>query len=137
MQKSNKTKLNIIMVNLLFLIMPFLFSNDLQKWDDAIEKTQKEKFRVETFAEGFDIPWGMAFLPNKDLIVSDRNGNLWRIKYKSKIKTKISGVPKVRYKGQGGLLDIEAHPDFINNNFLYISFSDYLESNKNKSYLLN
>jgi len=133
-QKSNKTKLNIIMVNLLFLIMPFLFSNDLQNWDDAIEKTQKETFRVETFAEGFDIPWGMAFLPNKDLIVSDRNGNLWRIKYKSKIKTKISGVPKVRYKGQGGLLDIEAHPDFINNNFLYISFSDYLESNKNKSF---
>ena len=114
--------------------MPFLFANDLQNWDDAIEKTQKETFRVETFAEGFDTPWGMAFLPNKDLIVSDRNGNLWRIKYKSKIKTKISGVPKVRYKGQGGLLDIEAHPDFINNNFLYISFSDYLESNKNKSF---
>ena len=122
------------MINLLFLIMPFLFANDLQNWDDAIEKTQKETFRVETFAEGFDTPWGMAFLPNKDLIVSDRNGNLWRIKYKSKIKTKISGVPKVRYKGQGGLLDIEAHPDFINNNFLYISFSDYLESNKNKSF---
>ena len=122
------------MVTLLFLIMPFLFANDLQNWDDAIEKTQKETFRVETFAEGFDTPWGMAFLPNKDLIVSDRNGNLWRIKYKSKIKTKISGVPKVRYKGQGGLLDIEAHPDFINNNFLYISFSDYLESNKNKSF---
>ena len=122
------------MRNLLFLIVPFLFANDLQNWDDAIEKTQKETFRVETFAEGFDIPWGMAFLPNKDLIVSDRNGNLWRIKYKSKIKTKISGVPKVRYKGQGGLLDIEAHPDFINNNFLYISFSDYLESNKNKSF---
>ena len=95
--------------------MPFLFANDLQNWDDAIEKTQKETFRVETFAEGFDIPWGMAFLPNKDLIVSDRNGNLWRIKHKSKIKNKISGVPKVRYKGQGGLLDIETHPDFINN----------------------
>ena len=134
MQKLNKTKLNIIYGILLFLILPFLFSNNLQNWDDSIEKTQEETFRVETFAEGFDIPWGMAFLPNKDLIVSDRNGNLWRIKYKSKIKTKISGVPKVRYKGQGGLLDIEAHPDFINNNFLYISFSDYLDSNKNKSF---
>ena len=65
--------------------MSFLFANDLQNWDDAIEKTQKETFRVETFSEGFDIPWGMAFLPNKDLIVSDRNGNLWRIKYKSTV----------------------------------------------------
>ena len=134
MQKLNNNKLNIINGVLLFFILPLLFANNLQSWDDSIENTQKETFRVETFSEGFDVPWGMTFLPNKDLIVSDRNGNLWRIKYKSKIKTKISGVPKVKYKGQGGLLDIEAHPDFINNNFLYISFSDYLESNKNKSF---
>ena len=87
MQKSNKTKLNIINGVLLFLILPFFLANNLQNWDDAIEKTQKETFRVETFSEGFDVPWGMAFLPNKDLIVSDRNGNLWRIEYKSKIKT--------------------------------------------------
>ena len=77
------------MVNLLFLIMPFLFANDLQNWDDAIEKTQKETFRVETFSKGFDVPWGMTFLPNRDLIVSDRNGTLWRIIYKSKTKAKI------------------------------------------------
>ncbi len=134
MQKFNKTKLNIINGILFFLILPILFANNLQNWDDSIEKTQKEIFRVETFSEGFDIPWGMAFLPNEDLIVSDKNGSLWRIHYKSKIKTQVSGVPKVKYKGQGGLLDIEVHPDFVNNNFLYISFSEYLENNKNKSF---
>tara|TARA_B100000287_G_scaffold332146_1_gene317077 strand:+ start:485 stop:1645 length:1161 start_codon:yes stop_codon:yes gene_type:complete len=133
-QKFNKTKLNIINGILFFLILPILFANNLQNWDDSIEKTQKEIFRVETFSEGFDIPWGMAFLPNEDLIVSDKNGSLWRIHYKSKIKTQVSGVPKVKYKGQGGLLDIEVHPDFVNNNFLYISFSEYLENNKNKSF---
>ena len=133
-QKLNKNKINIIYGVLLFLIPKTLSANDFQNWDDSIEKTQKEVFRVETFAEGFDVPWGMTFLPNKDLIVSDRNGNLWRIKYNSKIKNKISGLPKVRYKGQGGLLDIEVHPDFMDNKFLYISFSDYLESNKNKSF---
>ena len=130
----NTNKLNIICSILLFLIPTSIFTENLQNWDDSKEKTQKEIFRVETFAEGFDVPWGMTFLPNKDLIVSDRNGNLWRIKYKSKIKNKISGLPKVRYKGQGGLLDIEVHPDFINNNFLYISFSDYLQGNQNKSF---
>ena len=134
MQKLKKTKHNIIIGILLFLILPFVKADNLQNWDDSVEKTQKETFRVETFSEGFDVPWGMAFLPNRDLIVSDRNGTLWRIIYKSKIKAKISGVPKVRYKGQGGLLDIEAHPDFINNNFLYISFSEFLENNKNKSF---
>ena len=113
-------KLNIIYGILLFLIPTSVFTNNLQNWDDSMEKTQKEIFRVETFAEDSDVPWGMTFLPNKDLIVSDRNGNLWQINYKSKIKNKISGVPKVRYKGQGGLLDIEVHPDFIDNNFLYI-----------------
>tara|TARA_B100000424_G_scaffold81193_1_gene60838 strand:+ start:746 stop:1909 length:1164 start_codon:yes stop_codon:yes gene_type:complete len=133
-QKLNTNKLNIICSILLFLIPTSIFTENLQNWDDSKEKTQKEIFRVETFAEGFDVPWGMTFLPNKDLIVSDRNGNLWRIKYKSKIKNKISGLPKVRYKGQGGLLDIEVHPDFINNNFLYISFSDYLQGNQNKSF---
>ena len=70
------------------MIPTLLFAFNIQNWDDSIEETEKETFRVETFAEGFDIPWGMAFLPNKDLIVSDRNGNLWRIKYKSKIKRK-------------------------------------------------
>ena len=134
MQKLKKTKFNIFNGTLLSLVLSFLFANNPQNWDDSIEKTQKETFRVETFSEGFDVPWGMAFLPNRDLIVSDRNGSLWRINYKSKIKTKISGVPKVRYKGQGGLLDIEAHPDFINNNFLYISFSEFLENNNNKSF---
>ena len=130
----NTNKLNIICSILLFLIPTSIFTENLQNWDDSKEKTQKEIFRVETFAEGFDVPWGMTFLPSKDLIVSDRNGNLWRIKYKSKIKNKISGLPKVRYKGQGGLLDIEVHPEFINNNFLYISFSDYLQGNQNKSF---
>ena len=113
---------------------PFLIANNFQRWDDSIEKTEKEVFKVETFADGFDIPWGMAFLPNKDLIVSDRNGSLWLVDYKSKTRTQIIGVPKVRYKGQGGLLDVQVHPDFISNNFIYIGFTSYLKKNKNKTF---
>jgi glucose/arabinose dehydrogenase len=76
----------------------------------------------------------MVFLPNQNLIVSDRNGSLWLVDYKEKSKTKISGVPNVRYKGQGGLLDVEIHPDFINNNYIYIGFTDYLNSKKNRTF---
>ncbi len=133
MQKLINNKL-IIILGVLFLIPPFLIANNFQRWDDSIEKTEKEVFKVETFADGFDIPWGMAFLPNKDLIVSDRNGSLWLVDYKSKTKTQIIGVPEVRYKGQGGLLDIQVHPEFINNNYIYIGFTSYLKSKKNKTF---
>ena len=119
---------------LLFLLSSLIKAGDIQNWDDSVEKTKKETFRVETFIEGFDIPWGMVFLPNQNLIVSDRNGSLWLVDYKEKSKTKISGVPNVRYKGQGGLLDVEIHPDFINNNYIYIGFTDYLNSKKNRTF---
>ena len=119
---------------LLFLLSSLIKASDIQNWDDSVEKTKKETFRVETFIDGFDIPWGMVFLPNQNLIVSDRNGSLWLVDYKEKSKTKISGVPNVRYKGQGGLLDVEIHPEFINNNYIYIGFTDYLNSKKNRTF---
>jgi len=121
---------------LLFFISSYVNANDVQNWDDSIEKTEKETFKVETFIDGFDVPWGMAFLPNKNLIVSDRNGSLWLVDYNSKTKTQIIGVPEVRYKGQGGLLDVQVHPDFIKNNFIYIGFTSYLKSKKNKTFTL-
>jgi len=131
--KNNKSIIHLSII-LLFWIPSFPIANDFQNWDDSVEKTEKETFRIETFVEDLDIPWGMAFLPNKDLIVSDRNGNLWQINYNSKIKTKIIGVPDIRYKGQGGLLDVQVHPDFINNNFIYIGFTSYLKSKKNRTF---
>ena len=133
MQKLINNKL-IIILGVLSLMPPFLIAKNFQRWDDSIEKTEKEVFKVETFSSGFDIPWGMAFLPNKDLIVSDRNGSLWLVDYKSKTRTQIIGVPKVRYKGQGGLLDVQVHPDFISNNFIYIGFTSYLKREKNKTF---
>ena len=119
---------------LLFLVSSLTKAGDIQNWDDSVEKTKKETFRVETFIDGFDIPWGMVFLPNQNLIVSDRNGSLWLVDYKEKSKNQIRGVPNVRYKGQGGLLDVEIHPDFINNNYIYIGFTDYLNSKKNRTF---
>ena len=119
---------------LLFFISSYVNANDVQNWDDSIEKTIKETFKVETFVDGFDIPWGMAFLPNQNLIVSDKNGNLWQVDYNKKKKTQIVGVPNVRNKGQGGLLDVQVHPDFINNHYIYLGFTSYLKRRKNKTF---
>jgi glucose/arabinose dehydrogenase len=119
---------------LLFFISSYVNANDVQNWEEAIEKTIKETFKVETFVDGFDIPWGMAFLPNQNLIVSDKNGNLWQVDYNKKKKTQIVGVPNVRNKGQGGLLDVQVHPDFINNHYIYLGFTSYLKRRKNKTF---
>ena len=119
---------------MLLPILLFLFScstkaDESYSWDTSVEKTDKESFIVENFIDGFEIPWGMCFLPNEDLLVSDRNGTLWQIKKDGKSKKKISGVPKVKYKGQGGLLDVQIHPNFIDNSYVYVCFSDFQSFN--------
>lgn len=68
------------------------------------------------------IPWGLAFLPNGDLLVTDKSGKLLQVS-KNKI-TSISGLPKTFVKGQGGLMDIAIHPQFKKNKWIYLSYVD-------------
>ena len=96
-----------------------------EDWDMDIVETSLLSYKVELFSSGYVIPWGMCFLPNGDLIVSDIVGKLYRVDHKSKEKILISGVPKVYSKGQGGMLDVEIHPEFEENNLVYFSFSDF------------
>ena len=119
---------------LFFHVQKLIAVEGSQNWDSSIEKTKKETFIVENYIEGFDVPWGMAFLPNGKLLVSDRNGTLWIVNKNGGNKTKVNGVPKVRYKGQGGLLDIQIHPNYKINKYIYISYSDFLKDDKNKSF---
>ncbi len=130
---NNHFKLLFLLI-LIFFNLELVHANEIQNWDDSIEKTKKETFQVETYVDGFDIPWGITFLPNKNLIVSDRNGDLWKVNYNNRKKTKINGVPEVRFNGQGGLLDIQIHPDFINNNYIYIGFTDFLQKKKKRTF---
>jgi len=116
------------------LTTSLIFTNDFQSWDESIEQTEKEIFRVENFADDFNIPWGMAFLPDSNLLVSDKIGDLWLIDYHKKTKKQIHNMPKVKDRGQGGLLDVQIHPDFINNNYVYIGYTDYIKNKQNKTF---
>ena len=111
-----------------------IFTNDFQSWDASIEQTEKEIFRVETFADDFNIPWGMAFLPDSNLLVSDKSGYLWLIDYHKKTKNQIHSIPKVKDRGQGGLLDVQIHPDFIDNNYVYVGYTDYIKNKQNRTF---
>lgn len=80
--------------------------------------------KLDTIASGLSSPWGMAFLPEGDMIVTDRNGNIYRVD-KGKQKSKVTGGPTVLAEGQGGLLDVELHPKFAQNGLIYFSFSAF------------
>jgi glucose/arabinose dehydrogenase len=66
-------------------------------------------------------PWGMTWLPNSDLIYTEKEGKLYR--FDGNKSHEISGVPEVYLRGQGGLLDVTVHPDFKENNRIYISYA--------------
>jgi len=121
-------------VLILFLTTSLIFTNDFRNWDESIEQTEKEIFKVDNFADDFNIPWGMAFLPDSNLLVSDKIGDLWLIDYHKKTKNKIHSMPKVIDRGQGGLLDVQIHPDFINNNYVYIGYTDFIKNKQNRTF---
>lgn len=86
-------------------------------------KSSVHDYRLVTVAEGLVQPWAMAFLPGGDLLVTERPGRLRIIRGGKLLPTPVSGVPEVAYRGQGGLLDVVAHPNFASNKLIYLSFS--------------
>lgn len=80
-------------------------------------------FQVETVFSGLSHPWGMAFLPDGRLLVTERSGRLNLIDPSSGEREQVSGVPAVQAIGQGGLLDVILHPDFSTNQWVYLSYS--------------
>ena len=108
----------------IILITQYVLADD---WDSDVVSTDLETYNVELFSEGYIIPWGMAFLPNGDLLVNDISGKMYRVLSDGSEKLEITGVPDVYYRGQGGLLDVEVHPNFQENNIVYISYSDLID----------
>ena len=80
--------------------------------------------RVTTVAEGLEHPWGLAFLPDGRMLVTERPGRLRVVSADGSVSRPISGVPRVQARGQGGLLDVALHPKFAQNQLVYLSFSE-------------
>ena len=82
------------------------------------------KINVESLAGGLTHPWGMAFLPDGRLLVTERAGRLRILNTDNTLSQPLGGVPEVYSKGQGGLLDVALDPDFQSNRLVYLSFSE-------------
>jgi len=80
--------------------------------------------RVETVAEGLEHPWGLEFLPDGRMIVTERPGRLRIVTPDGHLSQPLSGVPRVFAQGQGGLLDVALSPSFERDHLVYLSFSE-------------
>ncbi len=81
------------------------------------------EFRVVTITQGLQHPWGLAFLPTGEILVTERPGRL-RVVSKGQLEPQpVLGLPEITAKGQGGLLDVALHPNYKKNGWIYLSYS--------------
>jgi aldose sugar dehydrogenase len=88
-----------------------------------VEHSAHHDYRVVTVADGLLVPWAMAFLPDGDMLVTERGGRLRIVRQGRLLPDPVPGVPAVRVGGQGGLLDVVPHPRFSENRLIYLSYS--------------
>ena len=91
---------------------------------DAPEKKSNVAFDVVTVAGTFENPWGLAFLPNGKMLVTERPGRLRVVSADGKLSEPVTGLPPVDARGQGGLLDVAIDPGFASNGLIYWSYSE-------------
>lgn len=90
----------------------------------APETKANAAFDVVTVADGLENPWGLAFLPENWMIVTERPGRMRGVRPDGTLTPPIDGIPPVYAHGQGGLLDVTIDPDFASNHFVYWSYAE-------------
>ena len=85
---------------------------------------ENPSWRSVTVTEGLEYPWGLAFLPDGRMLVTERPGRLRLVSADGRLDPRpVGGVPAVAAVGQGGLLDVALHPDFARNGWIYLSYA--------------
>jgi aldose sugar dehydrogenase len=96
-------------------------------------RTEKGAVVMETVARNLENPWGLAFLPDGRMLVTERPGRLRVIAADGAISPPVTGVPTVAPRNQGGLLDVAIDPDFSANRVIYITFAEPREGGNGAS----
>ena len=89
----------------------------------SVFETADYRIRVVPIADGLRRPWSLAFLPNGDMLVTEKNGRLRLITDDVLRPEPVQGVPEVDARSQGGLMDVVLHPQFAENDWLYLTYS--------------
>lgn len=107
-----KTKLRLIIMNALFVLIA----------NTGFSQTP-ELFEEKVLINNMAAPWGFTFINNNEVLFTEKQGKVYRYTISTGTLSEISGVPTVSQNGQGGLLDIAVHPNFSNNNFVYLTYA--------------
>jgi glucose/arabinose dehydrogenase len=87
-------------------------------------RTDKVEVIVETVARKLQNPWGLAFLPDGNMLVTEKPGRLRMVDAEGNVSAPIGGLPNIAARGQGGLLDIALDPNFSQSRLVYLSFAE-------------
>ncbi len=102
-----------------FVVMTHL--SCAQNPENEVSSVEDPPFEAELIVDELQIPWGMEFLPDGSMLITEKAGQI--IHFKDGQKTAVANVPAVYNRGQGGLLDIHLHPDYDQNGWIYISYA--------------
>lgn len=87
-------------------------------------KSEKVALQVEVVTDGLEHPWGLAFVQDGRMLVTERAGRLRYVNNDGSLSEPIAGLPDIVVAGQGGLLDIVLHPHFAKNNQIFFSYNE-------------
>lgn len=82
------------------------------------------EYNTETIAQGLNTPWDIAWLPNGDVLITERDGHLRLMRNGQLLENPVSGVPPVFTNSQAGLFEIAPHPRFAENSWVYLTYAD-------------
>lgn len=96
-----------------------------QALPDSVLRSEEHTFRIEPVAEGLEVPWSLAFLPDGRMLVTERAGRLRVIEKNGELRAEpIRGIPPVFLGAEAGLMSVAADPHHAENGWVYLSFSD-------------
>lgn len=105
------------------VVLAFLVAVDAQAQAPQTVAVQGGQVRVETVAAGLENPWGMAFLPDGRLIVTERPGRLRLVTREGRLSAPVTGLPAIFVRSQGGLLDVALDPGFERNRLVTVCYA--------------
>lgn len=85
--------------------------------------SERLDFTVDTLYSRLENPWGIAWLPDGRMLVTERSGEIWVFENERHTGRKLSGFPDTYARGQGGLMDIQLHPAYIDNGWIYVTYA--------------
>lgn len=86
--------------------------------------SEKQTFKIEVLTRGIETPWGIAFLPDGRLLITERPGRVRILDKDNKLSDPVKGIPAAHVQQDGGLLDVTVHPQYAQNGWIYLSYSE-------------